>query len=194
MLKIQFHIILFLFSFKLLAQQSKNNYDRIVYSIKGDLNNDAVIDWVTVKEDPLSKFHPYLLEIKFGKNDGTFESILTSEKAVMEKYPEGDERTVAVLENLQIKKGLLIFTNQLIRSTMVHKFRYQNGNFELIGYTSNDANPGYFEYVDYNLSNGQKITKKTEWETNKLIEKTNSKEKMLSLPKLQDFTPIDFTY
>jgi hypothetical protein len=176
------------------CQESKYNYSKIVYRLEGDLNNDNLKDLVIVKEDSSSKYNPYLLEIKFKSIKNEYETVLTSEKAVMEKHPEGDKRTITSLENLEITKGVLIFTNQFIRGSSKHKFRYQNGNFELIGYTSNDTNPGYFEFIDYNLSTGQKISIKNAWETNKVLENINSIEKIHPLPKLQDFSPIYFVY
>lgn len=112
----------------------------------------------------------------------------------MPKYPYEDNRTELILENLEIKNGILIFRNQMIRGSLVHKFRYQNGSFELIGYTYNNASPGYIEHLDYNLSTGNKIWRKNDYKTDEIIEYRKSIEKLPKLPNLLDFSPLDFMY
>jgi len=176
------------------SQNSNNLFDKIVFEVKGDLNKDNLIDMVTVKENSKSKYSPYQLEIKFKNTLGEFTSVFLSEKAIPNKFPYGDERTEVILENLEIKNGILIFSNQLIRGRITHKFRFQNGNFELIGYTFHNASPGFIEYVDYNLSTGKKILRKTAYETDKVLSLIETSEKINPLPKLQDFTPFDFMY
>ncbi|MCG9793259.1 hypothetical protein [Flavobacterium algicola] len=185
-------IFIFFFSGNIYCQKSKNKNTKITFEIHGDLNNDNIKDLVMVKEYTNNEFHPCSLEIKFGNEKGEYKSVLITEKAVMEK--SHDTRDSAVLENLEIKKGMLIFSNALIRGNLTHKFRYQNGNFELIGYTYNGAVPGYIESVDYNLSTGKKIMINKSWDSDKIIEKNESIEKLYPLPKLQDFTPFDFMY
>lgn len=115
-------------------------------------------------------------------------------KAVTPKFPGGGDISDVNLENLEIKNGLLIFTNQHIRGNYVHKFRFQNGNFELIGFTENNASAGYIEYVDYNLSTGIKINKHIDYQTDKVLMHKKSIEKLKPLPKLQDFEPLEFVY
>ena len=176
------------------SQEKKSDYNTIVYKISGDLNKDNIPDLVVVKEDNTSKHNPYLLEIFFQNKNGKYETVLTSRKAVMEKYPYGDQRTELILENLQIKNGILIFRNDMIRGSMIHKFRFQNGEFELIGYTYTNASAGYIEHTDYNLSTGEKVDKHTDYQTDKILKFTKTKQKMQKLPKLKDFTPFDFTY
>lgn len=139
------------------AQNSNSIFNQTVFEVKGDLNKDNLIDVVTVKENTKSKYNPYQLEIKFKNANGEFTPIFLSDKAVANKFPYGDQRTEVTLENLEIKNGILIFSNQLIRGRLIHKFRFQNGNFELIGYTFHNASPGFIEYVDYNLSTGKKL-------------------------------------
>lgn len=192
-LKIFFSIFLLIITGKLFSQESKNNYSKTIYSIEGDLNRDGIADLVTVKQDSSSKYKPHLLEIKFKKEDGNYETIFKSEKILWEIHPEGDARTVAQLEDLQIKKGVIIFTNQHIRGNTKHKFRYQNGNFELIGYTANGGGPGLVDYVDYNLITGTKITHYNPYDDPKIKKKTTV-EKISPLPKLQDLEPLSFDY
>jgi hypothetical protein len=176
------------------SQEKNSNYDSIVYKIYGDLNKDNLPDMVVVRENTKDKRRPNLLEIFFQTKNGTYKNVLTSTKAVMERFPYGDARTETILEELQIKNGILIFRNQLIKGSFTHKFRYQNGEFELIGFTSYTANAGYLDHTDYNLSTGEKIEKHIDYETDKILKLTKTKNKMSVLPKLKDFSPFEFTY
>lgn len=185
---------LFLVINSMFSQEKKSNYNSVVYKIYGDLNKDNLPDMVIVKEDTSNKRRHNLLEIFFQTKKGSYQKVLSSTKAVMERFPYGDERTETILEDLKIKNGVLIFTNQLIKANLTHKFRYQNGEFELIGFSSNNASSGYLESVDYNLSTGEKIEKHTDYETDKILKLTKTKEKLSVLPKLKDFSPFEFTY
>ncbi|MBZ4191896.1 hypothetical protein [Niabella beijingensis] len=185
-------LLIFLLFFSGLSGQ--NNYDNIVYKINGDLNGDQKADRVIVKEDTSSRYHPYLLEIFFQDQKGNYKKVLTSTKAVMPRHPEGDARTVTILENLEIRNGILIFSNQLIRGNLTHKFRFQKGHFKLIGYQSVQALAGYIAYIDYNLSTGNKVTIKKAYETDKVIGEEKTTEKQSALPTLQDFSPPEVTY
>lgn len=176
------------------SQEKTNNYNTIVYKVSGDLNKDNLPDLVVVKEDNADKSNPFLLEIFFQNKNGKYENVLTSTKAVMEKYPYADERTELILEELHINKGILIFRNQIIKGSMIHKFRFQNGEFELIGYTYTNASAGYIEHTDYNISTGEKIEKQIDYQTDKVLKYTKTKKKMASLPNLKNFSPFDFTY
>ncbi|SHE55098.1 hypothetical protein [Pedobacter caeni] len=170
------------------------NYNKLVYNVKGDLNNDNLEDLVTVKADTADLHHPFLFEIKFQTKGGKYVTVLKSETAVMDKYPEGTSSSLCILESLKVNKGMIIFRNQMDRGSMTHKFRFQHNNFELIGYTYHYAAPGAMEFVDYNLSTGEKLEKKTEYETDQILEKKTSIVKMNPLPNLKNFHPLDFTY
>lgn len=194
MLKIALIVFLLFASQKINAQDSDKEYRHIVYDVKGDLNKDGLADKVVVRENGQDSKNPYLLEIFFKNTDGSYRKVIKSTKAVTPKFPNGGEINDVSLENLEIKNGLLIFTNQLIRGNYVHKFRFQNGNFELIGFTENNASAGYIEYVDYNLSTGVKINKHIDYQTDKILMYKKTIEKLNTLPKLQDFEPLEFVY
>jgi hypothetical protein len=187
-------LLIFLLNTTLHSQVKTDYYKTIVYKIYGDLNKDNLDDMVVVKENNTDKHNPYLLEIFFQNKSGSFQNVFSSTKAVMEKFPYGDERTEVILEGLQIKNGVLIFRNQLLKGNFTHKFRYQNGEFELIGYTFNNASAGYMEHMDYNLSTGDKTEKHTAYETDKILKLAKTKNKLSVLPNLKDFSPLEFTY
>lgn len=188
-------ILILFFSFNFSFSQVKNNqYKTTVFEVYGDLNKDQIPDLVTVKENEDDPKHPFLLEIFFKNKSGNYEKVFTSEKAVMELYPYGDRRTDLILKDLKIENGILIFKNELIRGSFIHRFRYQNGRFELIGFTSMNAIPGYIEHIDFNLSTGDKIVKLVSYETDKVLKLEKTKQKISPLPNLIDFEPFDFTY
>lgn len=60
---------------------------------------------------------------------------------------------------ISIEKGILIishFGGSSWKWAFTDKYRYQNGHFELIGYTGSSGRPGdYMKYIDFNLSTGQ---------------------------------------
>lgn len=186
-------MLFFSFNFSF-SQEINSEYKTSVFEVYGDLNKDQIQDLVTVKENEDDPKHPFLLEIFFKNKSGKYEKVLTSEKAVMELYPYGDRRTELILRDLLIENGILIFKNELIRGSFIHRFRFQNGRFELIGFTSVNANPGSIQHIDFNLSTGQKIVKLMSYETDKVLKLEKSKEKISPLPNLVDFTPFDFTY
>ena len=169
------------------------NYSHSVFEVYGDLNKDGLDDLVLVKEDNKDKRNPFLLEIKFQGKEGNFYSVLNSETAVVAKFPDGEGGTTyCLLESIEIKKGILIFNQSLIRGTFVHKFRFQNNNFELIGLSCNNAFSGYIESIDYNLSTGKKIEIRTAYETSEIIEKKITNKKINPLPNLKNFNPLDY--
>lgn len=192
--KILLLIVLFVGINSIFSQEKKGSYDLVVYEIYGDLNKDNLPDMVIVRENTSDKRRPNLLEIFFQTKNGAYQKVLSSTKAVMERFPYGDARTETVLEDLQIKDGVLIFTNQLMKGNLTHKFRYQNGEFELIGFSSNTAGAGYLESVDYNLSTGEKIEKQSDYETDKVLKLSKTRNKLSVLPRLKDFSPFEFTY
>ncbi|MFP3596972.1 hypothetical protein [Chryseobacterium sp. SIMBA_029] len=168
----------------------QEDYNKTIFNIKGDLNKDGLADLVIVKANTNDKHHPYSLEILFAKNGGGYESVFSSLKTVMPKFSDGDERTELILEKLQIVKGVLIFTNQRIRGNMTHKFRYQNGNFELIGYINRNAGNEYIDNTEINLSTGLKTVWHEPYGEIKNTPKKVSLEKYKPLPRLQDFIPL----
>jgi hypothetical protein len=187
------YLILFLAMIALNAV-GQDGFNKTVFRVKGDLNKDGLTDLVIVKADTVNKYHPYKLEILFAKKDGGYQSVFSSQKSIMPRFPNGDERTEFILEQLLVVKGVLIFTNQRIRGNMTHKFRYQNGSFELIGYTERNAGTAQTDYTDINLSTGRKITWKEPYAKDKNTPERITFEKYSPLPRLQDFTPLASSY
>nr|WP_199159029.1 hypothetical protein [Pedobacter sp. ASV2] len=172
----------------------QEGFNKTIFNIRGDLNKDGLADLVIVKANTINKHHPYSLEILFAKNGGGYKQVFNSLKTFMPKFPDGDERTELILEQVKIINGVLIFNNQRIRGNMTHKIRCQNGNFELISYINRNAGTEFIDNTEINLSTGRKIVWQEAYEEIKNGPKKISSGKYKPLPLLQDFMPLGSSY
>jgi len=190
---------IFLFAFFVSAMLSaQNNFTKEITKVKGDLNKDGLIDYVHILQDTLSKTAPYKLEIYFADTKGKFQKTASTIKAIDAQYPEGKKgyHNGNSFYEIKIVNGILSIHNELIRGNFEHKFRYQNGNFELIGFSQVYSDgQGTMGTIDFNLSTGIRI-KTTEPYGDDDFPKTNTKKKIIirPLPKLQDFAPFKTEY
>ncbi|MFI5452276.1 hypothetical protein ACHMWN_08975 [Pedobacter sp. UC225_61] len=131
----------------------------------GDLDNDGkkelVVAYNTKKEDDTYESIPRELRI-YKMQNGKWVMWKKSEQAL---YGSQDGGTMGdPLEKLEIKNGILNITQSGGSSWKwghTDKYRYQDGEFYLIGYSSMDGKPcEYFVHVDFNLSTGSMIVKK----------------------------------
>lgn len=185
-------ILIFCLLIFTVANAQNNNYTKMAFNVKGDLNNDGLKDLVTIKEDVSDADKPLLLEIKFKQKDGKYTLVLKSETCLMSK--NSNQMDACILEELTIKKGILIFRNQLMKGSLLHKFRYQKKRFELIGYTYHNAGAGGVQFTDYNLATGKKVEKLINYQTDKILKETTTNEKITPLPNLKSFVPLDLMY
>ncbi|AZA95677.1 hypothetical protein EG353_08910 [Chryseobacterium shandongense] len=186
--------IFFLLTIGMSRAQGLNDFKKTIYHVKGDLNRDGRSDLVIVKADTVDKHHPYLLEILFAKGAGGYSCVFRSQNTIMARFPIGDQQSELLLEQLKITNGILIFTNQRIRGNMTHKFRYQNGNFELIGYTERNAGVARIDCRDINLLTGRQVVWQELYEKDGKTSQIISFKKYKVLPKLQDFDPLTSSY
>jgi len=191
-------IILFPLFFSAIIFAQKNNFNKTITKVKGDLNKDGLVDYVQVSQDTVSTTAPYKLEIYFAEINGNFKKIVSTTKAIDAQYPDGKNGYYNgnSFYKIDIVKGVLSIQNELIRGNFEHKFRYQNGNFELIGFSQVYSDgQGTMGKIDFNLSTGIRI-KTTEPYGEDDFPKTNSKKKIVikPLPKLQDFAPFENEY
>ena len=189
-------IIFYLFQNNSFAQThtSKFNFDHKIMEVVGDLNKDNLPDKVIVTQDTINKNAPYRLQVFFKEPNGQFKLIVTSTKIIEPKYPNGRDgyTTGNGFSDVTIKKGVLSVNFELLRGHFEHKFRFQDKNFELIGFSKvySDGR-GVMTTTDFNLSTGIRIEKSEDYETGKVL--SNKKKKILirPLPKLQDITPME---
>ena len=187
-------ILLLLISVKVCAQNKTQPFKVLIEEVKGDLYKDGLPDLVKLTQDTLVDEAPYRLQVFFAQPGGKWKLIVSSDQIIAPQFPNGKDgyRGEASFESLTIKNNVLTISNQLIRGNFAHKFRYQNGNFELIGFTQVNANGlGEMHKEDFNLSTGIRYYKEERYDTNEII--VNKKEKKLirPLPKLQSFVPFE---
>jgi hypothetical protein len=168
---------------------------KILEEIEGDLDKDGipekVIVYDTEKEIDLgTERQIYIYKRKnnnwklWGKSIG---AILPSEHGGMMGDP---------FEGISIERNCIVinhFGGSRQKWNYTHRFRFQSGEFQLIGATVNFGSPcDYFFTFDYNLSNGkinyEKETEDCENENSK-IEKEEMIRKLETLPKMNGFYP-----
>lgn len=183
-------VAFFMLCFQIQAQNERqtNHYNYLIEEVLGDLNKDGLPDKVLISQDTLSEKAPYQLQIFFN-NKGSFKQpFVTTTKFIQPKFPYGrdDYRSFSSLGTVEIKKGLLVISFELIRGTFNYKFRFQNGDFELIGYTEVTADNGQIYFNDFNLSTGIRLRRTEALGNNKVLQRKKEKLLIRPLPKLQD--------
>jgi hypothetical protein len=170
------------------------NFTHLVAQAKGDLNKDGLADLAEVKQDTLADTAPYRLQIFFAQPGGKLKLITSSTQIIAPQFPNGKDgyRTGEGFDSIVIKNNVITIKNQLLRGNFNHKFRYQNGYFELIGFNMIYSDGlGTMTYTDFNLSTGVRLYKEERYDTGKIL--INKKEKKLirPLPKLENFVPFE---
>ena len=169
---------------------------RKIAQAEGDLNKDGQPELVLVLDDLQSaddfgisrRIHIYRLENGQWKRWEEFRGgILSSESGGMMGDP---------FEAITIERGTIVinhFGGSRYKWTYTHRFRYQNGRWELIGATTLYGTPcEYWKTYDYNLSTDTvEVTEvfedcDTEKET---TNKFSFKHVIKPLPDLHDFEP-----
>lgn len=189
-------ILKFLLLIALLAANnsfSQNKFDVIASTAIGDLNKDGITDLVLVTQDTTSETWPYNIEVFFTSENGDKVLVIGSDMAISPQYPNGRNTgsNGYGFDEVAIINGVLWIKVELMRGYFEHKFRYQNGDFELIGYTSVSSDGlGTSRFVDYNLSTGRRIERTEDYTTDEIIESSDKIFKLTSLPKLLEFKPF----
>lgn len=174
----------------------KDTFTLLVTKVLGDLNKDNLEDKVVVTQDTINENAPYKLQIFFAQPNGQFKLIATSTKIIAPQYPDGRDgyRTGDGFLDVTIIKGMVSVNFGLLRGHFEHKFRFQNGNFELIGFSSVSSDgQGKMYTTDFNLSTGIRIEKIENYGEDDDGVSSNIKKKILlrPLPKIQDVEPYE---
>lgn len=177
------------------AQEYREKDFRVLITkVTGDLNKDNIDDEVTVTQDTLTDKRPYCISVYFKNPDGSRQKIVSSFQLLLPQFPEGKGGFTngSGFNSIEIKKGILIVYNDLLRGHYDYKFRYQNNNFELIGYTYVSLGGlGRMYTTDFNLSTGMRFDKEESYETEKVFSQKTTKRLIRPLPKLQDIVPFE---
>jgi len=91
---------------------------------------------------------------------------------------------------ISIKSGSLIISEELTRGHYEHKFRFQRGRFELIGFTQAYSDgQGIVYMTDYNLTTGVLLETSERYDTGKRLSKKRKVLKVNFSPDLLTFKP-----
>ena len=178
------------------TKSKKDTFTLLVTKVLGDLNKDNLEDKVVVTQDTINENAPYKLQIFFAQPNGQFKLITTSTKIIAPQYPNGRDgyRTGDGFLDVTIIKGIVSVNFGLLRGHFEHKFRFQNGNFELIGFSSVSSDgQGKMYTTDFNLSTGIRIEKIENYGEDDDGVSSNIKKKILirPLPKIEDVEPYE---
>jgi hypothetical protein len=196
-------LVLFMFSFMPCISQENKKFEinktpnsfKILDEIEGDLDKDGVSEKVIVYDtEKETDFGTERQIYIYKKNNDKWElweksigAILPSQHGGMMGDP---------FEGISIERNCIVihhFGGSRQKWNYTHRFRYQSGDFQLIGATVNFGSPcDYFFTFDYNLSNGkinyEKETEDCENENSK-IEKEEMIRKLETLPTMNGFYP-----
>lgn len=137
----------------------------VIDSILGDLDNDSVKELVVAfdTKKPDEEYESVPRELRIYKNtNGKWTAWKKSEEAL---YGSRDGGMMGdPYAGMEIKNGILLishFGGSSWKWEHTDKYRFQNGEFYLIGYESNNGRPcDHWLNVDYNLLTGKIIVKK----------------------------------
>jgi hypothetical protein len=187
--------LLLMFSALSMAQPDlkSSSFSQIVSQVKGDLNKDSIPDLIIVSQDTLDDHAPYRLQIFFGERGGGSKLIVSTDSAIEPQFRngKGGYQEGTRFDAVTIKSGVVTISVELLRGNYEHTYRYQNGNFELIGFSKvfSDGN-GTMSSIDFNLSTGDRMEKEVNYENDKVLSAVRKKIKLRPLPKLQEIVPL----
>ena len=172
--------------------QNESNFDHVVMTRIGEINNDKILDSVVVKQDTVNEKRPYRLEIFFGEKKKDKRHILSTETAILPDFPNGRD---AILTGdgfweIAIKDNNLWIKHELLRGHFEHKFQYKDGNFKLIEYNSVESDGrGRIYYENFNFLTCIRKTKIESYQEDKVLSKKEEFIKIDSEPELSGFKP-----
>jgi hypothetical protein len=189
-------IITLFTSLDLFAQHEtkKDNFNFEVTKVTGDLNKDNLVDKVVVLQDAMNDKAPYRLQIFFQQDNGSYKLISSSTKIIEPEFPNGRKgfSNGNSFLGVTIKKGVLSINNEFLRGHSEHKFRYQNGRFELIGFSNvSSGGIGVMHTINFNLSTGIRLEKSERYDTDKVLSTKKTKVLIRPLPRLENFRPFE---
>jgi len=163
-MKITFCVLFSIFCILCFAQkefQPKNS--EIIESVEGDLDGDKILEKVLVYNTTDTTDLGNIREIQILKKvNGNWTVLEKSRNAVLEKNAGG--LMGDPYQSTAIRNGILIiehYGGSSWKWEVTDKYRFQNGHFELVGFSSSYGKPEeYFTSLDFNLSTGKIIYKK----------------------------------
>jgi hypothetical protein len=139
------------------ADRMISDAELILGEAQGDLNKDGVEEKVVVyTTDDEGDFGKVRHLVVYKQENGKWVEWVLSDKAVLGS--EGGGMMGDPFTSVTIEKGIIHiehFGGSSWKWTEVDKYRFQEGDFYLIGHSSNYGKPcEYWDFYDYNLSTG----------------------------------------
>ena len=165
----------------------------LINQASGDLNKDSIEENIVVLNTGQSgDFGEERIILIFKAQDGAWKLWHRSSGAIMSS--ENGGMMGDPFNSINVERGALVikhFGGSSSKWDLTHRFRYQNDDWELIGFTSIGTYFTEFETFDYNLTSGNVIYKKEEidgkGDVKKVVENKNFISKMEKLPSMDDF-------
>lgn len=130
----------------------------VMETVDGDLDGDLVPEKVIIYNTKDTTDYGNIREIQIFKKVNNKWTILEKSRNAILKSNDGGMMGDPY-QSTEIKNGILMITQAGGSSWKwgyTDKYRFQNGHFELIGYSSSSGKPEeYWTDVDFNLSTGQ---------------------------------------
>lgn len=191
--------ILFLIQLGVYAQNRKLK-DNFIVQIReehGDLNKDRLIDKVVVTMDTIDATVPLRLQVFFAQPGKKFKLIASSTKIIEAQYPanKNGKHNGNQIPDFNIEKGILTIRTEVEGGHAEHKFKFQNGHFNLI-YVSiiNYDGKNTTTEKNFNLVTGERNEKIQELGSDKFLIKSKNKIIIRPLPQLQNIKPFEKEY
>lgn len=173
------------------AQKLKGNFTYPVRTERGDLNSDGLTDKIIVTMDTINKTQPLRLQIFFLKPNGKYLLNVSTEKLIEPQYPNG-KYCGNQIPNFDIKDNCLYMISEVKENHLIHKFKFNNGNFELqnISSVAWDGKNLTTE-TEFNLLTGKRIEITKALGSEKILKKTIKKNIVKPLPKINTFSAFN---
>ncbi|WP_312903282.1 hypothetical protein [Chryseobacterium taichungense] len=130
----------------------------VIETVDGDLDGDVIPEKVIIYNTKDTTEYGNIREIQILKKVNSKWTILEKSRNAILKSNDGGMMGDPY-QSTEIKNGILMITQAGGSSWKwgyTDKYRFQNGRFELIGYSSSSGKPEeYWIDVDFNLSTGQ---------------------------------------
>ena len=172
--------------------QNQPNFDYLVMTKIGKINNDKILDSVVVKQDTVNDKRPYRLEIFFGKNEKDKQLVLKTDTAILPDF-HNDKDALLTGEGfweVEISKNNLWIKHELLRGHFEHRFQYRDGDFNLMEYNSVESDGrGRIYYENLDFLTGIRRTKTESYQENEILNKEEEFIEIASKPILSNFKP-----
>jgi hypothetical protein len=186
-------LFIFISNHFLVAQTKDDFFEKQV--VVADVNFDNIKDVIQVYQDSINPKAIYRLKISLAEIDGIGKTkIVETQKAIKPDFPDAetiDDRfwTGEMFDKIVVENGIISLRVELQSGYYLHDYKFQNGAFELINFKKVNGSPDYLEMIEFNLVTGDLITTTEEGESKPIVKKEINK--ILPLPKLGEFTPLE---